>query len=96
MALTATYLAIAVLFAPALFAVAEWHGEHHLRHRWLYALLAGLLWPALVVGVVQFTAIIGLSRAMRGDSPENGSPALSGDAEVPSLPVPYVPIGRPA
>lgn len=97
MALTATYLAIAVLLAPALFAVAEWRGEHHLRHRWLYALLAGLMWPVLVVGGLQFAAVVGLRRAMHADSLERDfSTPDSGEAEVPSLPIPYVPIGRPA
>lgn len=97
MALTALYLAIAIVLAPGIFAVAEWRGEHHLRHRWFYSLLAGLLWPALAIGLLQYGMVAGARRVTKDRARAFDFAATeSGEAELPSLSVPYVPIGRPA
>lgn len=97
MAPVALYLSIAIMLAPGIFAVAEWRGERHVRHRWFYSLLAGLLWPALAIGLLQLGMIAGTRRLMKGHAAEfDFAAAESGEAEPPNLSVPYVPIGRPA
>ena len=53
------YVAAALVAAPAIFVAAEslGHGLPRPPHRFFYSLLAGLLWPLLALGLVEFAVI---------------------------------------
>lgn len=61
MALVAVYAATAMLLVPMIFIAAECAGHGKLPggpRRFLYSVLAALMWPVLVLGAVQFAMIL--------------------------------------
>lgn len=79
MELPALYLAGAALFAPTVFAAAEWRGPRPHRRRWLHALLAGLMWPVVLVGLAQFAVVFAAARVLGGPVPAPASPGSRRD-----------------
>ncbi len=69
MVLAAVYAAIALLLAPMVFLAAEWVGHDNLPRgprRMSYSVLAALMWPVLILGVVQFAMILTARRVAHG------------------------------
>jgi hypothetical protein len=72
MLLAVVYVSAALVVAPSIFVWAEWIHKDPLpqpERRWLYSLLAGLLWPLLVVGLVQFALIATIRTWVRAHAP---------------------------
>jgi len=66
MLLITLYAAIAMVLVPLFFVASQWMNHDRLlrrRTRWAYAALAGLLWPVLVIGLAQFTALVAIRQA---------------------------------
>jgi len=66
MLLITLYAVIATVLVPLFFVASQWvnHDHRHLRRtRWAYALVAGLLWPVLLIGLAQFTALVAMRQA---------------------------------
>jgi hypothetical protein len=66
MLLITLYAVIALVLVPLLFVASQWVNHDHLhlrRTRWTYALLAGLFWPVLLIGLAQFTALVAMRQA---------------------------------
>ena len=62
------YAAIAVLVAAASIVMAEWARDAHVAapdRPGMTAVVAGLLWPVLAVGLVQVLAVIGVRHGLR-------------------------------
>lgn len=85
MVIAAMYLAAALLLAPLIFVAAEWIGHHQARppHRVFYSVLAALLWPLLIVGLLQFAAIVAVKRVARDDGSDHDT------GQLPRMAVPY-------
>jgi predicted membrane protein len=64
----ALYAGVAVVCAVAAFLVAEWSrvpGMPAPGHPGVLALVAGLLWPVLIIGLAQFAAIVAAQACVR-------------------------------
>lgn len=62
------YAAIAVLVATASIVVAEWARDAHVAapdRPGTTAIVAGLLWPVVAVGLVQLLAVVGVRHGLR-------------------------------
>ncbi|WP_313673113.1 hypothetical protein [Mycolicibacterium sp.] len=71
MFLTTVYAAIAMVLVPLFYVASHWMNHDHLhrrRTRWLYAMIAGLLWPVLIVGAAQFMAVVAMRQTARRHS----------------------------
>lgn len=84
MLLITLYAVIALVLVPLFFVASQWVDHDHLhlrRNRWAYALVAGLFWPVLVIGLAQFTALV----AMRQTAER--SAVLAADSTVVTGPI---------
>lgn len=64
----ATYAALAIVAAVAAFLIAEWNRVPNTpapEGPGRYALLSGLVWPVLIVGVAQWGLIVAVQARMR-------------------------------
>lgn len=80
------YVAAALVAAPAIFLAAESLGQGLSRppHRFIYSMLAGLLWPLLAVGLAEFAVIAAIGhRGSDGRQPADEAEPDTGRA--PSL-----------
>ena len=69
----AVYAAVAVVCAVAAFLFAEWSREPGMPapdNLGVLALLAGLLWPVLIIGLAQFAAIAAAQARVRAAARE--------------------------
>jgi len=83
MVLITLYLAIAVVLVPLIFVAASDLGHNHPEHRrnrLLYSFLAAVVWPVLVIGLVQLGTLAALRRVGGGRQIEATEPALAGVA----------------
>jgi hypothetical protein len=67
----ASYVVVAVIVATAAFLVSEWirrPGAPAPDRLGLVALVAGLLWPVLAVGLVQWAMVAALHRKLRREA----------------------------
>lgn len=66
------YAAVAIVAAVAIFLLAEWlrmPGVPAPDNPALLAIVAGLLWPVLLVGAAQWAVIAGVASRMRRTAP---------------------------
>jgi hypothetical protein len=69
----ALYAAVAVVCAVAAFLFAEWSREPGMPapgHPGVLALLVGLVWPVLIIGLAQLAAIAAARACLRAAAPE--------------------------
>ncbi len=62
------YVAAAVALAIAVFAAADWLRQDHVPapdHLFAISMVAGLLWPALMLGIVELALIFWAHRMAR-------------------------------
>ncbi len=62
------YAAIAVLFAASALVAAGWVRDSHVAapdRPGVTAVVAGLLWPVVVIGVIESLAVMGLRSSLR-------------------------------
>ena len=80
------YVAAALVAAPVIFVAAEFlgHGSARPKHRFVYSLLAGLLWPLLALGLAEFAVIAALGHRAHG--PAIRPVSAGDDAEKPWSP----------
>lgn len=102
MVLATVYITAAMVLAPSISVAAGWIGYRNLPNlsqRMAYSLVAGLLWPLLVVGLAQFAVLLGLQRVLRGRAAAVVVPRDSDEADSPRTPVAsaaLVRLGTPA
>lgn len=85
MLLAVTYLAAALVIVPSVLVVAERVRQEPISQpgqRVLFAVVAGLLWPLLVAGVLQLAAIIALRKWLESRQPA----AVARDVQRNALP----------
>ena len=83
MLLAVVYVSAALVVAPLIFVSADSIRQDRIpkaEHRWLYSLLAGFLWPLLVVGLVQVALIVTIRKWMRVHTPL--AAAIPGDSDA--------------
>lgn len=92
MTLTTVYIVAATVLAPAILLAAAWmRTGPRPPHLAMYSLLAAALWPILVVGLLQWTAICAVRHVL--------APRADADTMRPSrlaVPYPRVQMGTPA
>jgi len=73
------YIAVAALVAISIFLAANWFRQQHVaapEHPGATAMLAGLLWPALLIGIAELALVCCASRGTRS-APQFEMVALS-------------------
>ena len=60
-----TYALVAIAASVAIFAVAEAASPGEAGHHGLIAVIAGFRWPALVVGLLELSLVVAVSRPFR-------------------------------
>jgi hypothetical protein len=71
MGIVAVYVGTAMLLAPTIFVAVQWVGHENVprrRRRLSYSVLAALMWPVLVLGLVQFLLILAVRKALHRDA----------------------------
>ncbi len=67
------YALVAITASVAIFAVAEAASHSESGHHAIIAVIAGALWPALLLGLLELSLVVAVSRPFRTASPR---PAL--------------------
>lgn len=68
MSLLSAYIVIAALVAVSIFLAANWFRQQHVAtpdHAGATAVVAGLLWPALLIGMAELALVCCASRGTR-------------------------------
>ncbi len=103
--LTAVYVVTAIVLIPSIFVAAEWIGHDNSpqpAQRLMYSVLAAVLWPLLVVGMIQFGVIVAIRRIIRSRVSAAATPVVDvvgqdvDTVQMPVLSVPYIRVGTPA
>lgn len=83
---TTVYVAAVLVAVPAIFFAAELlaRGLPGPPHRFVYSLLAGLLWPLLAVGLAEFAVIAAIRHHVHG--PVGRRPAAGDEADTGRAP----------